>query len=183
QLAWMPPFGFDNTFAMLVRQADARRLGITTLSQAARFAPQWRAGFGYEFMERADGFAGLAATYGLHFRGTPTVMDLGLTYRALAEGKVDIIAGNSTDGQIAALDLVQLADDRGYFPPYQAATVVRRAALDRYPGAAPALAALAGTISDDAMRHMNYLVDVEHRSAHDVAAAFLRLHSVAGGQQ
>ncbi|MBI4542820.1 MAG: ABC transporter substrate-binding protein [Gemmatimonadetes bacterium] len=171
--AWLPPLGFDNTFAMIVRGADARRLGLTTISQAARHAPGWRAGFGYEFMERADGFAGLARAYALRFAGPPRVMDLGLTYRALADGQVDLIAGNSTDGQIEALRLFALADDRHYFPPYQAAPVVRRETLRRHPEVGGALRELAGTIGDAAMRRMNYLVDVEHRDIAEVARDFL----------
>jgi glycine betaine/choline ABC-type transport system substrate-binding protein len=173
QLAWMPSLGFDNTFAMLVRRADAERLHISSLSDAVPFAKEWRAAFGYEFMERADGFPGLAARYGLAFRSAPSVMDLGLTYRALADGKVDMIAGNSTDGQIKALDLVQLADDRHYFPPYEAAPVVRAEMLQRYPAARRALMALAGTISAETMRNLNYEVDVQHRDARQVALEFV----------
>lgn len=173
-LVWLPSLGFDNTFAMLVRRADAERLHVRTLSEAVPFASQWRAGFGYEFMERADGFPGLAARYGLSFREAPSVMDLGLTYRALANGKVDIIAGNSTDGQIKALDLVQLADDRHYFPAYEAAPVVRADMLRRYPAARRALDALGGTISAETMRNLNYQVDVQHRDTRQVAAEFLQ---------
>ena len=174
QLAWTPSLGFDNTFAMLVRRADAERLHVHTLSEAVPLARQWRAAFGYEFMERADGFPGLAARYGLAFRVAPSVMDLGLTYRALADGKVDMIAGNSTDGQIQAPDLLQLIDDRHYFPPYEAAPVVREETLQRYPAARRALIALGGTISAETMRHLNYQVDVQHRDARQVAAEFVQ---------
>ena len=170
---WLPPFGFDNTFAIVVRAGDARRLGIRTISDAARFTPRWRAGFGYEFMDRADGYRGLAKLYGLRFPGPVRVMDLGLTYRALADSEVDLIAGNFTDGQIEALHLVALEDDRRYFPSYQAAPVVSEAALRLHPGIRAALAELAGTISDTAMRRMNYEVDVQHRSAAEVAREFL----------
>jgi osmoprotectant transport system substrate-binding protein len=170
---WLPPLGFDNTFAMLVRASDARRLGVSTISGAARFTPGWRAGFGYEFMDRADGYPGLARLYGLRFAVPPRVMDLGLTYRALADSVVDLIAGNSTDGQIEALHLVALEDDRRYFPAYEAAPVVGDAALKRHPEIRAALAELAGTIRDSTMRRMNYLVDVEHRSAEQVAREFL----------
>ncbi|HTT68230.1 MAG TPA: glycine betaine ABC transporter substrate-binding protein [Gemmatimonadales bacterium] len=170
---WLAPFGFDNTFAMLVRGADARRLGIRTISDAARFAPTWRAGFGYEFADRADGWPGLAKLYGLKLAAAPRTMDLGLTYRALADSVVDLIAGNSTDGQIAALRLVQLVDDRRYFPSYQAAPVVGDAALGRHPEIRAALAELAGTIGDTTMQRLNYEVDVRHRGAAEVAREFL----------
>jgi glycine betaine/choline ABC-type transport system substrate-binding protein len=172
-LVWMPPLGFNNTFAMLVRGADARRLGITTLSEAAAYSGRWRPGFGYEFMERADGLDGLVDAYGLEFGERPAVMELGLTYRALASGAVDIIAGNSTDGQIAALDLFHLADDKRYFPPYEAAAVVRTDVLARDPEVGRALRRLTGTIDDVTMRRLNYLVDVERRDVRVVAQEFL----------
>jgi len=173
-LAWVKPFGFNNTFAITVRRRDATRDGLRRISDLARVAPRWRAGFGYEFLERADGFRGLAAVYGLRFAAPPIAMDLGLTYRALAEGKVDVIAGNSTDGQIQALDLVVLEDDRHYFPPYEAAPVIRRATLARHEGVGAALDQLAGRISDAEMRRLNALADVEHRDIATVARDWLR---------
>ena len=173
-LVWSKPFGFNNTFAMTVRRRDATRYGLTRISDLARVAPRWKAGFGYEFLERADGFRGLASVYGLRFASPPTAMDLGLTYRALAEGKVDVIAGNSTDGQIQALDLVVLEDDRHYFPPYEAAPVIRQAAITRHPGVAAALDQLAGRISDAEMRRLNALADVEHRDIATIARDWLR---------
>lgn len=173
-LMWTEPLGFNNTFAMIVRRSDAERLGIRTLSEAAEYTPDWRAGFGPEFMERKDGYPGLAETYGLEFRAPPRIMDIGLMYRALAEGQVDLIAGNSTDGQIAALDLYVLEDDRGYFPPYEAAPVVRRETLDARPGVRSALQELAGTISDEEMRRLNRQVDVERRAAAAVVREWRR---------
>jgi glycine betaine/choline ABC-type transport system substrate-binding protein len=172
-LAWGRPFGFDNTFAITVRRRDAERYGLRRISDLATVAPRWHAGFGYEFLERADGFPGLARTYGLRFAAPPTAMDLGLTYRALADGKVDVIAGNSTDGQIAALDLVVLADDRSYFPPYEAAPVIRAALLRRHPEVGAALAQLGGTISDAEMRRLNALADVEHQDIETIARDWL----------
>jgi glycine betaine/choline ABC-type transport system substrate-binding protein len=173
-LVWGEPFGFNNTFAITVRRREATRYGLTRISDLARLAPRWKAGFGYEFLERADGFKGLADVYGLRFASPPTAMDLGLTYRALAEGKVDVIAGNSTDGQIEALDLVVLEDDRHYFPPYEAAPVIRQAVIHRHSGVAAALAQLAGRISDAEMRRLNALADVEHRDIATIAGDWLR---------
>lgn len=175
-LVWSKPLGFNNTFAILVRGADARRLGLQRISEVAAYTPDWRAGFGYEFMEREDGFPGLAATYGLEFAEPPRTMDLGLTYRALADGQVDLIAGNSTDGLIEALDLVQLQDDKSYFPPYEAAPVIRRTVLKRHPQVGAALDELAGQISDEAMRRLNHLVDVEHRDMPLVVEEWLAIH-------
>ncbi len=180
-LNWGEPLGFNNTFAILVRGDDARRLGLETISQAAPHTPSWQAGFGYEFMEREDGFSGLAESYGLRFADTPRTMDLGLTYRALADGQVDLIAGNSTDGLIEALDLVQLRDDRSYFPPYHAAPIVRADVLERHPEIGTALDELSGLISDDQMRRLNYLVDVEHRDVPIVAREWLDVHLPVSG--
>ena len=168
-----PSFGFNDTFAMEIRGEDARRLNIRTLSQAAAYAPRWRAGFGYEFMERPDGFQGLAAMYGLHFAEAPRVMDLGLLARALHDRQIDIAAGNATDGLIAALDFFVLEDDRHYFPPYEAVPVVREEALREHPEVGRALASLAGKISDEEMRELNYAVDGLHRDVKDVVREFL----------
>jgi osmoprotectant transport system substrate-binding protein len=169
-----PGFGFNDTFAMEIRGDDARRLQLRTLSQAAAFAPQWRAGFGYEFMERADGYQGLAAAYGLHFAAPPRVMDLGLLARALRDHQIDLAAGNTTDGLIPALDLFVLEDDRHYFPPYEAVPVIREPALRLHPEVSEALAALAGKISDQEMQQLNYAVDGQRRDVKDVVREFLR---------
>ena len=168
------PLGFDNTFAMVIRGDDARQLNLHTISQAAQYAPQWRAGFGYEFMERPDGYEGLARTYGLRFAAPPRIMDLGLLYRALKGKEVDIVAGSATDGLIGALGFTVLEDDRHYFPPYDAVPVVRKQVLQEHPEINTALAELAGKITEEDMRRMNYAVDSEHRDATQVVAEFLR---------
>jgi osmoprotectant transport system substrate-binding protein len=169
----MPPLGFNNTFAIVVRGEDARRMNLKRLSEASRFPRQWRPGFGYEFMERPDGYAGLARTYGLQFDSQPRILDLGLLYRALLDKQVDLVAGNSTDGLLAARDLVILEDDEHYFPPYEAAPIVRRETMERYPVVRAAIEELAGKISDAQMQKMNYAVDGEHREIGDVAREFL----------
>jgi osmoprotectant transport system permease protein len=164
-----PPLGFDNTFAVLVRGEDARRLKLKTISDAVPHAPDWRAGFGQDFMSRADGYPGFARTYHLKFAAAPREMDLSLTYRALATRQVDLIAGNSTDGLISALDLFQLEDDRHYFPPYEAVILVRRDTLARVPAASQVLALLAGRLSTEEMRRLNYEVDGNKRDRREVA--------------
>jgi len=168
-----PALGFNDTFAIEIRGEDARRLRVTTLSQATPDAPKWRAGFGYEFMERPDGYAGLASAYGLRFAEPPRIMDLGLLARALRNHQIDLAAGNATDGLIPALDLFVLEDDRHYFPPYEAVPVVRRQMLQQDPEVAEALAQLSGKISDRDMQQMNYAVDDQHRDVKDVAREFL----------
>ncbi|MGB6386209.1 MAG: glycine betaine ABC transporter substrate-binding protein [Terriglobales bacterium] len=169
-----PPLGFDDTFAMVIRGEDARRLNIKTLSQAAAFTPKWRAGFGYEFMERPDGYKGLVASYGLRFAEAPRIMDLGLITRALKDHQVDIIAGNNTDGLIPALDFFVLEDDHHYFPPYEAVAIMRGEMLKSHPEVGAALGELAGAISDDDMRRLNYAVDGQHRDPTEVVREFLR---------
>jgi osmoprotectant transport system substrate-binding protein len=169
----MPPLGFNNSFAMVMRGDDARRMGVSTLSQLAKFAPQVRLGVGYEFLERQDGYKGLVSTYGLKFAEAPRVMDLGLLYRALENKSVDVVAGNNTDGLIAALGLAVLEDDKHYFPPYDAVPVVRPQLFRECPAARVAFERLAGLITADDMRKMNYAVDGEKRDAADVAGAFL----------
>jgi len=170
----MPSLGFNNTFAIVVRGEDARRLQLKTLSQAGAYTPQWRAGFGYEFMERPDGYPGLAQTYGLRFAAPPKILDLGLLYRALLEKQVDLVAGNSTDGLIAARDMVILEDDKHYFPPYEAVPIVRGETLARYPEVEGAIADLSGKITDAEMQKMNYEVAGKGRDASEVAREFLR---------
>ncbi|MGD0543065.1 MAG: glycine betaine ABC transporter substrate-binding protein [Candidatus Acidiferrales bacterium] len=170
----MPSLGFNNTFAIVVRGEDARRLNLKTIDDAARYTLPWRAGFGYEFMERPDGYAGLAKVYGLKFDAPPRILDLGLLYRALLSDQVDIVAGNSTDGLIAARDLVILEDDKHYFPPYEAVPIVRPDSLNRFPGMNAAIEELAGKISDAEIRRMNYAVDGERRDIAEVAREFLK---------
>jgi osmoprotectant transport system substrate-binding protein len=166
------PLGFENTFAMVIRGDDARRLHLSTLSQAAQYTPQWKLGVGYEFEQRPDGLPGLSAAYGLRFDGPPRTMDLGLLYRALNAGQVDMIAANSTDGPIRAFGLTVLEDDKHYFPPYQAVPLVRDEALARWPEIGVALNALAGRITADDMRSMNEAVDGEHRDPAEVVQEF-----------
>ncbi len=171
------PLGFSNDFAILVRGADARRLNLKTISDATPHAHEWRAGFGQDFKNREDGYPGFARTYGLQFSSVRE-MDLSLTYRALSTEQVDLIAGNSTDGLIAALDLFQLADDRHYFPPYEAVILTRRDALTRSPVITAALEALRGSISTEEMRRLNYEVDGNKRAPKEVVREWLKSKGV-----
>jgi glycine betaine/choline ABC-type transport system substrate-binding protein len=179
-LLWGDPLGFNNTFAIIVRGEDARRLGLRTISDVALHAPGWRPGFGYEFMERPDGYRGLIETYGLTFGEVPRTMELGLIYRALKEDQVDLVAGNSTDGVIEALDLTVLVDDRGYFPPYEAGWVVRRETLRRHTGLEAALREMNGRIPESLMRRMNHAVDGRGRGLAEVALEMRREAGLAG---
>jgi osmoprotectant transport system permease protein len=172
-LTVLPPLGFENTFAILVRGEDARRLGLRTIQDAAAHSPSWQAGFGYEFLQRADGYPGLAGTYGLRFAAAPRAMDLSLIYRALAQRQVDLVAGDATSGLIAAYDLVMLQDNRRYFPPYDAVPVARSAILLRHPEVRSAIERLAGRITVDDMRRMNQAVDAGRQDPAVVAREFL----------
>jgi osmoprotectant transport system substrate-binding protein len=190
--------GFEDTFAMVVRGVDAQRLGLRTISDAVRVSEPmspgdsvepmsqsrdmghpsprivWRLGVGYEFEERPDGLRGLEAAYGLKFAEAPRTMDLGLLYRALASGQVDMVAGNSTDGPIRALGFVALEDDRHYFPPYEAVPLVREDSLRRHPGIQVAMDRLAGRVSAEEVRGMNDAVDGQHKDVEDVVREFRR---------
>jgi glycine betaine/choline ABC-type transport system substrate-binding protein len=168
----LAPLGFNNTFAMVVRGEDADRFHLRAVSDIAPYAAKWRPGFGYEFIERPDGYRGWLAAYGLHFAAEPKILDLGLLYRALADKQVDIVAGNSTDGTIASLHMVALEDDRHYFPPYEAVPLVRGATLEKHPEVRDALSALSGKIPGEEMRRMNFAVDGEHRDLVQVVHEF-----------
>lgn len=176
QIKVEPGLGFEDTFAMVIRSDDAKRLGVKTISDAVQHGPQpgsaWRLGVGYEFESRPDGLPGLRATYGLRLDDAPRTMDLGLLYRALASHQVDMVAGNSTDGPIRALGLTALADDKHYFPPYEAVPLVREDSLRRWPGIQVAMDRLAGKVSDDEVRAMNDAVDREHRDVGEVVREF-----------
>lgn len=167
-----PPLGFSNSFAMVIPSDVARRLHITTLSEAAKYTPHWRLGVGYEFEQRPDGLRGLEAAYGLKFDGPPRTMDLGLLYRALNDHQVDMIAGNTTDGPIQVSGLTILKDDKHFFPPYQAVPLVSDAALKRWPEIRLALNALKDKVTEENMRVMNEEVDGEHRDPAAVVQEF-----------
>jgi osmoprotectant transport system substrate-binding protein/osmoprotectant transport system permease protein len=173
QIDWTEPLGFNNTFAIIVRRADAQAMNLKTISDAAPQTAHWNAGFGYEFIEREDGYRGLAKTYNLRFPNPPRVMDLGLTYKAVAEKQVDLIAGDSTNGLINALDLVVLEDDKHYFPPYDAVPLLRGAVVMKHPEVRQALKELGGKVSEDRIRRMNYAVDGEHKDVKEVVREFL----------
>ena len=167
-----PSLGFNDTFAMVIRGTDARDLHLKTITDILPYAPKWRLGVGYEFAERPDGLRGLSTAYNLHFNGEPRTMELGLLYRSLAARQVDIVAGNSTDGAIRALDFVALDDDLHYFPPYEAVPLVREDSLRRWPQIAVAMNRLGGKITADEMRAMNLAVDGQHRDPADVVREF-----------
>jgi len=166
------PLGFENTFAILVRGADARQLNLKTISDAAPHAPRWRAGFGQDFMSRADGYPGFSKAYGLKFKELRE-MDLSLTYIALSSNQVDLIAANSTEGRIATMDLFQLEDNRHFFPPYEAVYLVRQDSLTRVPALREVLSKLANAISTDEMRRLNYEIDGNKRDPKEVVKEWI----------
>jgi osmoprotectant transport system substrate-binding protein len=172
------PLGFENTFAMVIRGDDAQRFHLRTMSDLVPVAPKWRAGVGYEFLERPDGFRGWSESYGLHFADKPRVMDLGLIYRALVDHQVDIVAGNSTDGLIESLGLVALQDDKHYFPPYDAVPIIRQSTLARFPQLRGALTELAGKISASDIRRLNYAVERQLQDPAEVVRQFRVSHGL-----
>jgi osmoprotectant transport system permease protein len=173
-IAVLDPFGFENTFAILMRRAQAQSLGIRMISDLRAHQDRLRPGFGPEFMNREDGYPGLVRAYRLVFSHSPREMDRNLLYTAVAQGSIDGAAGDSTDGRIATLDLVVLKDDRRYFPPYEALPLVRQETLRRRPEVRGALNGLAGRLDANTMRRLNRQVDQEKRDPAEVARAFLR---------
>src|SRR6266849_227571 len=159
QLEWLAPLGFNNSFAIVIHGDEARRGPLRTLTEAARRKTDRAMGAGYEFLERPDGFRGMVKTYGLRIKGQVKTMDLGLLYRALEQRQVDMLAASATDGMLSVLDVIVLQDDRHYFPPYEAAPVVRADSLAAHPGMREALNELAGKLNDKAMQKLNYQVD------------------------
>ena len=171
---WLDPLGFNNSFAMVVRGEDARRLGLTTLTEAGAVANFWQLGVGFEFQTRPDGLPAMTRIYHLRLKGAPRSMDLGLMFQALMQKSVNMIAANTTDGLLAGADVTILKDDQAAFPPYQAAVVVRQDRLAGTPGLREALNELSGKIDDAAMRGMNAEVDVKKHAPRAVAAEWLK---------
>lgn len=172
-IEWLPPLGFNNSFAMVVRTEDARAQNLKTLSDAAHRSAPWHAGVGYEFTQRPDGLDGLVRTYGLRLDGPPVTMDLGLLYQALSSKKVDIAAGSATDGMLAHDEYTVLEDDLHYFPPYECALAVRKDSEQRFPEMRKVLMELSGRIPEKEMRRMNELVEVQHKPIAEVARNFI----------
>jgi osmoprotectant transport system substrate-binding protein len=170
---WMAPFGFNNTYAMVIRAEDARRDGLRTISDFARVSMDRTIGFSFEFAEREDGYQGFVKAYSMQFESGPRMIDLALIYRALRDGGIDLGVGNSTDGMIQVLDLVILEDDRRYFPPYDAAAVVRQKTLERFPELQGVLNELGGRFTEAEMQKANVRIDGEHEPITQVAQGML----------
>jgi len=163
EIEWVPPFGFNNTFAIVVDGEQAAQSELSTITELAAVSPGLTIGFGFEFLDRQDGYRGMVSTYGLSFAQEPKTMDLGLVYRALRVGQIDVAVGNSTDGLIAAFELRVLEDDKKFFPPYDAAAIVRAEVLAANPALRDVLGELGGLLSEEEMRILNHQVDGEHR--------------------
>jgi osmoprotectant transport system permease protein len=170
---WLPPLGFQNTYAIAVRKETARRLGLRTLSDLARAGPQITGGFTPDFIGRDDGLPGLGRAYGFHPRQARPLVQA-LKYPALAAGSVDVVDGYSTDGAIARYDLAVLEDDRGFFPPYEAAALVGPRLLREDPAAVAVLTELSGRLDEARMRTLNRRVEVDGEPVARVAADALR---------
>jgi osmoprotectant transport system substrate-binding protein/osmoprotectant transport system permease protein len=170
---WLPPLGFENTYAIAVRRRTADSLGLRTLSDLAAVAPRLTAGFTPDFIGRSDGLPGLSRAYGLRFRDVRALLQA-VKYEALATGAIDVIDGYSTDGMIARYDLEVLEDDRAFFPPYDAAALVGGRLLKQQPGAIAALVELSGRLDEERMRALNRRVEVDGESVQAVATLALR---------
>jgi osmoprotectant transport system permease protein len=176
-LQWLAPFGFNNTYVMIMRRDAAQRLGIQTLSDLASHVLRY--GVSHEFLQRPDGLRGLRGAYGL--REASTVgLEHDLAYSALADGTIDVSDGYSTDGKIIRHGLLALRDDQQFFPPYEAAPLARRDLENRVPGALEALASLAGRLDDESMRQLNFSVEEGQQSATQAAASYLAKIGLTG---
>lgn len=172
-MTYFDPYGFENTYAFAVRRETAEKYGLKTVSDLAKVASQFNLGVDTTWLDRpADGYQAFIQTYGFEF-GKVTPMDIGLVYKALADGKMDAVLAYSTDARIREFDLVILEDDKHFFPPYQGAPVARNDVLEKHPELKDLLQSLAGTISTSEMTEMNYEVDVLGREPADVARDFL----------
>lgn len=177
-LLWMKPWGFNNTYAIAVRKADADRLKIQKISDLKTQAGNMTLGATQEFLVRPDGVTGLTKRYGIAFKDMRG-MDPGLVYQAIGTRQVDVISAFATDGRIPAMHLVVLDDDLRFFPPYYAAPVLRAEVVQKAPIIVETLNKLAGKISNETMAQLNYEVDGKKHTPEDVAADYLKsLHLI-----
>ncbi len=172
-IVWLEPLGFNNTYTLAITPEVAAQYPMETFSDLAEYAPNLVFGAEHEFFDRQDGFDGLIAEYGLNFKGEPLKMVVALKYQAIGQGDMDITDAFSTDGQLQQFNLKVLEDDKGFFPPYHAAPIIRKATLDAHPELEEVLNLLAGRIGDERMAALNYAADVEGRPTEEVATQFL----------
>ncbi|WP_432667197.1 glycine betaine ABC transporter substrate-binding protein [Wukongibacter baidiensis] len=172
-IIWLKPFGFNNTYALAMKESKAKELGIETYSDLVKHAPNLVFAGTQEYLERADGYKGLKETYGMEFKSARS-MDPGLTYTAVKDGKVDVNSAFATDGRIPAFNLKVLKDDKNFFPPYYAAPIIRKDTLEKYPELEEVLNSLAGKIDDSTMASLNSKVDIDKKDAKLVAKEWLK---------
>jgi osmoprotectant transport system permease protein len=179
---WLPPLGFQNTYAIAVTRQTAARYHLRTLSDLARESPYLTAGFTADFIGRSDGLVGLERVYGIHPRGVRPLAPA-VKYQALASGAVDVIDGYSTDGLLSKYDLVTLVDDRHFFPPYEAAALASRQLDARMPSAIVVLTLLSGRLDEQTMRQLNRRIEVDGEDVRRVASDELAILGLVGGVQ
>lgn len=172
-VTWLKPLGFDNTYAMAVKEANAHKLNLKTISDMAKLAPQFTLGSDAEFLERPDGYRGLEDTYHLGFKRKMSLSP-DLMYQAVYKGQVDVIASYSTDPRIEQLKLHLLEDDQHFFPPYAAVPIVRKEVLAANPSLEKIINQLGGKITDSKIRYLNGQVNIHHKRPKDVAREFLK---------
>ncbi len=173
QIKWLKPIGFNNTYALAVPQELASKNNLESISDLGNFAKDLVFGAEHEFFNREDGYDGLIKVYDLTFKNIAK-MDVSLKYQAIGQGKMDVTDAFTTDGQLKALNLMVLKDDKNFFPPYYAAPIVRNEVLENNPQLEELLNKLAGTIDDQKMQELNYKVDNEKQTIKKVAEDFLK---------
>lgn len=172
-IKWLGLYGFNNTYALAVKESTAQTYNLETYDDLALASKDLVFGAEYDFFERDDGYEALKDVYGFEFKDTKE-MDIGLKYEAIGSDEVDVINAFSTDGLIKQYNLKVLEDNKNFFPAYQAATLIRKETLDKYPELEGVLEKLTGQISDDEMIQMNYQVEKENMDPRDVAEQFLK---------
>lgn len=172
-ITWLEPMGFSNTFTMILKKEKAQELNIKTFSDLLPYTSEMVLGSDAQFMERKDGYKGLVDKYGIEGFKSNSEMDVGLAFNAIDKGNVDVLVGYATDGRIPALDLITLEDDKGYFPPYYAAPIVKVDFLEKYPEVGEVLNMLAGKLDETKMAELNSKIDNDRIDERKVAREFL----------
>ena len=174
KIKWLNPLGFNNTYTLAVTNDVYEQYGIETFSDLAVISENLVFGAEHEFFDRQDGFDGLVEAYSMKFKGEPMKMNVSLKYQAIGNGEMQVTDAFSTDGAIMQYNLKVLTDDKGFFPPYYAAPIIKNETLEKHPELEEILNMLSGVINDATMTELNYKVDVEGKQVAQVAKEFLK---------
>jgi osmoprotectant transport system substrate-binding protein len=172
-IKWFKDLGYNNTYAIAISNEAYEKYGVETNSDFAKISEDFVFGAEHEFFDRQDGYDGLVAEYGITFKGEPKRMNVALKYQAIGNGEVDATIAYTTDGALKQYDLKILEDDKGFFPPYYVAPIIRKETLEKYPELEQVLNLLGGQVDEETMTGLNYKIDVEGIAIETVAKDFL----------